>query len=52
MARERRGHRGRSHCTDARTFRSLRLYQPLEQEVERLAAHLSDEHEQDFDLAV
>ena len=34
-----------------RTLRSLRLDQPLEQKVERLAAHLSGEHEQDLDLA-
>lgn len=34
-----------------RTFRPLLLNQPLEQEIERLAAHLSHEHEEDLHFA-
>ena len=33
------------------TSRSLLLYNPLKREIQRLAAHLPGEHEQDFDLA-
>lgn len=32
-------------------FRPLLLNQPLEQKIERLAPHLSSEHEQDFHFA-
>lgn len=34
-----------------RTFRPLLLDQPLEQEIERFAAHLAREHEQDLHFA-
>lgn len=34
-----------------RTFRPLLLDQSLEQEIQRLAAHLSREHEEDLDFA-
>ena len=34
-----------------RTFRSLCLYEALEEEVEGLAAHLAGEHEEDLNFA-